>query len=233
MGLLPKQLPRPSGCDIAVRWQPAKAVSGDYYDVISINETMIALCIADVMGHGVPAALLMSNLQAAVRLNIAEEVSPKMLCEKINKFISQNISPGTFITFFYGVLNLKNKSFTYTNAGHNEPILVRNNNGIVSLKDGGFALGVETNERYCENTVQLNEGDSIIIFTDGIVEARNPQGEMYGENRLCNTAIRHKGKSAQELIDTLDGTVQQFSNGFFDDDFTIMVAKIEKDKSEN
>src|SRR5262249_9054855 len=109
LGLLPKQIPQIPGYEIAGSWEPMRAVGGDYFDVLKFNDSKLALCIADVVGKGMPAALLMSNLQAAVKAFASDSTAPRELCEKVNRVICSNISPGKFITFFYCLLDAEKK----------------------------------------------------------------------------------------------------------------------------
>jgi len=140
-GLLPKTLPEITGLEIAGSWHPAQLVSGDYYGVFPYSGNRVAICIADVARH-VMAALLMANLQAAVKALGSEVCSPKDLCTEVNRLICSNIAPGKFITFFYGLLNAETRLLTYTNAGHNPPILLRRNGEVVRLSEGGALLGI-------------------------------------------------------------------------------------------
>ena len=141
-GLLPQSIPQLTGYDISAAWRPAGAVSGDYLDVLRLDENHLALCVADVIGKGVPAALLMSNVQAAVHALAGEMLPTGELCGRINRIVASNVGSGKFITFFYGVLDGAGRRFSYTNAGHCEPILVRPDGECVRVNHGGVVLGV-------------------------------------------------------------------------------------------
>ena len=222
--LLLDEIPQVSGYQIACAWQPASAVGGDYFDVLKFDPSRAGLCIADVMGKGVPAALLMSNLQAAVRATGTEAVEPGELSLKLNQIVSGNLSPGKFITFFYGVLDGAAKRFTYTNAGHNSPVLMRQDGSHARLDRGGVALGVIAKGQYKQGEVALQSGDRLVLFTDGVTEALNPQDEEYGEDRLLDLLSENRALGAEELQKKILGTVTEFSGGTLRDDATLIVV---------
>src|SRR5215470_6885753 len=127
-GLLPSTIPQIPGYEIAAEWQAARSVTGDYFDVLPLGGGKVAICIADVAGKGIPAAIVMSNLQAAIRASITNDTNdmrPGELCARVNRVMCENLAPGKFVTFFCGILDSRDGSLTYTNAGHNPPVLVR------------------------------------------------------------------------------------------------------------
>lgn len=225
--LLPEQIPQIDGFEIACVWQPASSVGGDYFDVLRFNDSRAGLCIADVMGKGVPAALLMSNLQAAVRATGTENVQPLELAEKLNRIAAVNLSLGKFITFFYGVLESEGKRLSYTNAGHTLPILMRGNGSHVRLEQGGTALGVVGEARYAQGIVELQSGDRLVLFTDGVTEAVSPFDEEYGDERLLAVLRESQRMSAVELQKTILNAVKEFSGGALRDDVTLIVVAVE------
>ena len=225
--LLPEQIPQIDAFEIACVWQPASSVGGDYFDVLRFNDSRAGLCIADVMGKGVPAALLMSNLQAAVRATSTENVKPAELGEKLNRIAAVNLSLGKFITFFYGVLESEGKRLSYTNAGHTLPILMRGDGSHVRLESGGTALGVVAEARYEQGTVELHSGDRLVLFTDGVTEAVSPRDEEYGDERLLALLRESQSMGAVELQKTILNAVMDFSGGTLRDDATLIVVAIE------
>jgi sigma-B regulation protein RsbU (phosphoserine phosphatase) len=225
--LLLDEIPQVSGFQISCAWQPASAVGGDYFDVLKFGESRAGLCIADVMGKGVPAALLMSNLQAAVRATGTEAISPDDLTLKLNQIISGNLSSGKFITFFYGVLDGAGKRFTYTNAGHNSPVLMRCDGSHSRLDPGGVALGVLAKGQYEQAEVVLRSGDRLVLFTDGVTEALSPQDEEYGEERLLELLTENRALRADDLQNKILRTVTEFSGGTLRDDATLIVVAVE------
>jgi len=222
-GLLPKQIPQIPGHDIFGAWKPASAVGGDYFDVLKFTNSSIALCIADVAGKGMPAALLMSNLQAAVKAFASGSMQPKDLCSKVNRVICSNISANKFITFFYCIHNAQSRRLTYTNAGHNAPIVLKRNGAHLRLPDGGSVLGVFREWNYEQNEIDFAPGDRIILFTDGVTEVRNSAGEEFGEERLIRLLASFKDLGAEELQKKVMSMVAEFSGGEFHDDATLIV----------
>ncbi len=225
--LLPDKIPQVPGYAIACAWQPANAVGGDYFDVLKFGESRAGLCIADVMGKGVPAALLMSNLQAAVRATGTANVQPRELGVKLNQIVSSNLAPGKFITFFYGVLDGEGKRLTYTNAGHNAPILMRRDGSHLRLERGGAPLGVIAEGCYEQDEVALEHGDRLVLFTDGVTEALSPQDEEFGENRLLDLMKGNRARGAEELQEKILRAVNEFSGGTLRDDVTMIVVAAE------
>jgi len=226
-GLLPKTMPRLRGFEIADAWQPAQAVSGDYFDAFKFNERHAALCIADVVGKGMPAALLMSNVQAAVKATASELVAPRELCERVNHVMCGNTAGHKFITFFYGLLDAQRKKLTYANAGHNAPMLVRRDGAQLRLKEGGAVLGIFPEWQYEQGEVELRSGDRLLLYTDGMTEARNLDGEEFGEERLLEVLTTHRRLNATRLQERIMTAVTEFSHGHFHDDATLMVMAVE------
>jgi serine phosphatase RsbU (regulator of sigma subunit) len=215
--LLPKRIPKFPGYDIAAIWKPANNVSGDYYDIILPAENAVGLCIGDVTGHGVPAALLMSNLQAAFRILAADTNSPEEVCEQLNNFVMKNSVTERFISFFYGILEAEARRFHYANAGHPPPIVLRRNGDLHRLTTGGSLFGV-TADFSCERaTVHLEEGDIILLYTDGIIEARDARGSHFGEDRLIDACKRHGDATANGLCRHILKSLTEFSRDLHDD----------------
>jgi sigma-B regulation protein RsbU (phosphoserine phosphatase) len=221
--LLPQHVPQIDGWEIAASWQPASGVGGDCFDALRFSDTRLAISIADVVGKGIPAALLMSNLQAAVRAFASEAVDPAALCHQVNRILCGNIAEGRFISFFYCVLDATAGVLTYTNAGHYLPIIVRADGGVERLGAGGPVLGVLADADYEQAQVALAQGDRIVLFTDGLTEARNHADEEFGEDRLIEAACVHRDCSAPALQARLADAVVSFSGGRLQDDATLIV----------
>ena len=224
--LLPTELPQIPGIEISADWLPARGVSGDYFDAIKFSETRVAFCIADVAGKGMPAALLMSNLQATVRAFATPERAPRELCEKVNSILCKNPVAGRFITFFYGILDLKTKSLVYCNAGHNAPILHRHHGSFARLEKGGPVLAEFPEQVYEQGCTQLGAGDRLLLFTDGVSEARSAAGDDFGEQRLLEVMSAHRGLGALELRRKLLQNVHEFSELPLHDDATLLVLAV-------
>src|SRR6185503_809892 len=156
------------GLQVAVEWQPATTVGGDYIAAFNIDDDHAALCVADVVGKGLPAALLMANFQAALKSLAAQNLSPADVSTRLNDLLYANIPLHKFITAFYAVVNIAEHTLTFTNAGHNPPLLVRQNGECVRLEAGGSVLGAFPNAPFAEDQIQLQPGDRLALFTDGL-----------------------------------------------------------------
>ncbi len=180
--LLPATVPPLDGCEIAIQWQPAAGVGGDCFDTISFGPTKLALCIADVVGKGIPAALLMSNLQAAIRAFATEGTQPSELCQQVNRILCGRIAEGRFISFFYCKIDTSLGILTYTNAGHYLPIIVHADGSTCRLSEGGPVLGVFPDATYEQAHVQITPGDRIIDRQPGL-QCTRPRGAAHRGGR--------------------------------------------------
>jgi sigma-B regulation protein RsbU (phosphoserine phosphatase) len=221
--LLPAVLPQMDGFELAASWQPASGVGGDCFDAIRFSSHRLALSIADVVGKGIPAALLMSNLQAAVRAFATEAARPAELCERVNTILCGHISEGRFISFFYCVIDSEIGSLTYANAGHFPPALIKPDGTVIRLASGGPVLGVLAAGTYESGTVAFGAGDRLILYTDGITEARSESDEEFGDERLLSLAAEHRACSAPALQARLVDAVATFTGRRFTDDATLIV----------
>jgi sigma-B regulation protein RsbU (phosphoserine phosphatase) len=224
--LLPKELPHIEDLDIAVAWRPARAVGGDYFDVLKFSEHRTGICIADVAGKGMPAALLMSNAQAFLKSLAAETVDPNELCARVNKVVCANIVPNRFISCFYALLDTQTKTLSYTNAGHYAPMLIRDDR-CLRLTEGGPVLGIFPDQSYAAQEIELRRGDCLVLFTDGVTDARDQSGDEFGEERLQELLMSGVELPAAELRERIIAAVTEFGNGNFHDDVTLMVLKID------
>jgi len=218
--LLPQQIPQLPGYDVAVAWTPAGQMSGDYLDLIRLGEQRLAIGVGDVVGKGLPAALLMSNLQAAVRALAPDLSAPDRLIARVNGLVSANTATQKFITLFYGVL--EGNRLTYTNAGHNPPIVVRANGEHARLDAGGVVLGVFPDWSYRHAQVDLAPGDRLLIFSDGITEAENAAGAQFGDDRLVDLVLRNRELNATALRRKIMAAVADFAGGDLQDDATLV-----------
>ena len=221
--LMPRRMPHLAGFSLANAWQPARGVSGDYLAAFKLNETHAALCVADVAGKGFPAALLMSNMQAALKSLTADGVSPSELCTRLNQFMCENTPLSKFVSCFYGDLDLARRALTFSNAGHNPPLLMGRNGQCTSLDEGGCVIGAFGGSQYAERQIQLDSGDKLVLFTDGVTEARSTSGEEFGESRLQECLRSYRGHSAAELRTIILNEVTRFCGSNFDDDAALMV----------
>jgi sigma-B regulation protein RsbU (phosphoserine phosphatase) len=227
-GLLPPRFPEVPGFGLAGGWRPASGVGGDCYDVLTFDGNQVGISIADVCGKGLPAALLMSNLQAAVRAFAQDTSRPHTVCTSVNRLLCRNMISGRFVTFCYVRLDAPNRLLSYAIAGHNPPILLRRTGEVFRLATGGTVLGVFPETAYTEETLQLERGDRLVLFTDGITEARNREGEEYEDDRLIDAIRRHRDLPAAAMQQTLFDEVLQFAHGELQDDATLIVLSVDE-----
>jgi sigma-B regulation protein RsbU (phosphoserine phosphatase) len=219
--LMPSEIPQLPGFQIDGTWTPARITSGDYFDVFPLDSNTLAICIADVCGKGMPAAMIMSNLQAAVRSHASREMSPRNLCGHLNRLMCRNIASQGFITCFYAVIESAPKRITYCNAGHN-PAILASRESILKLDCGGTVLGVLEDWNYQEQTVQLSSADRMVMYTDGITECRNAAGDEFGEDQLIEVIRRFKADGANTMAQAVLRSAGVFANGNFEDDLTVI-----------
>jgi sigma-B regulation protein RsbU (phosphoserine phosphatase) len=224
--LLPKEMPRLAGYDIAGKSVPAKEVGGDYFDFLEIDPNQLAFCLGDVSGKGLPAALLMANLQATIR-GQATAGSPLTSClERANAQLYRTTSAEKFATLFFGCLDTAGHVLHYCNAGHNYPLLLRRQAEPLRLSAGGVALGCFSEFPFEESAVALQPGDQLVVFSDGISEAVNQADEEFGEERVGNLAATHLDDSSAELIEKILHAVGRHAAGRAQhDDMTLVVVK--------
>jgi sigma-B regulation protein RsbU (phosphoserine phosphatase) len=226
LDLLPKEAPQIPGYDIAGISIPAQVVGGDYFDFIPIEGNGLAVCLGDISGKGLPAALLMSNLQATIRGQSFLGPSPRECIKRSNKLLFRSTDPGKFATLFYGVLNFEKHELFYCNAGHDRPFLLAESKDPTRLDVGGIVLSCMEEFSYEEATIPFNPGDSLVVFSDGITEARNEVGEEYGEERLAAFLQDSLGEPAAAMIDRVIEAVRRHAGDSPQtDDMTLVVIK--------
>jgi phosphoserine phosphatase RsbU/P len=225
-GFLPKEIPQLPGYEIASAWQSARVVGGDYFDVLPFDQETLGLCIADVAGKGMPAALLMSNLQAAVRGFASPTVPPNELCARLNSLLRRNMASDRFITFFYAQLDGPGRTLRYVNAGHNAPVVMHQDGSHHRLQEGGGVLGIFPNQSFALGTFRLEPGDRVVLFTDGVTEAGNIEGEEFGEERLVRLLNENRGASAKEIEKKILDAASGFSRRNWQDDATLLILVV-------
>ena len=224
--ILPRSVPTVPGFDLAARMYPARTVAGDYYGFILLPSGEIAVVIADVSGKGVAAGLLMPSIEVALRMNAPRFPTTSDLLQLFNNVVCQVTSGLRFISMFYGKLSPQSHSLEYTNAGHNPPLLIRAGTDPSPLDKGGPVLGMLPDSKYESERISLRQGDVLVLYTDGAVEAENPAGEQYSAERLSRTVSLHLHQSASELVETIYASVIQFrKTTSLADDLTLVVLK--------
>lgn len=225
-GILPRSIPQVPGFEFAARMYPANIVAGDYYGFIELPAGEIAVVIADVSGKGVAAGLLMPSIEVALRMDAARFPSTGDLLQTFNNVVCQITSGRRFISMFYGKLSPQPHSLEYTNAGHNPPLVIRAGTDPSRLDKGGPVLGVLPNSCYESERISLRQGDVLVLYTDGAVEAENPAGEQYSAERLSRTVTLHLQQNASELIETIYASVIQFrETASLADDLALVLLK--------
>ena len=229
VNLLPKSQPQFDGFQIAGKSVPAKDVGGDYYDFIRIEERSLAFCIADISGKGIPAAILMANLQASLRGQAKLNKSCKDCVSFTNDILFHNTASNKFATLFYAILDNATNEITYCNAGHNEPYLFSKEGKMTKLAASGLVVGVIPSYPFEETKISIQPDELLILYSDGITEAMNANEEEFGENRLYDVIIKNKNESAEKLIEIIFNEVRNFTGNTPQmDDITLIVIKREK-----
>lgn len=225
--LLPRSDPKIVGYDISAFNFPTDEVSGDYYDWVKIYDDQIGVVIADASGKGIPAALLMAFLRATLRAAIHVGYSPHVSMTKANYLLWESIENNQFVTAIYGILDTTNKTFAFANAGHNPPLLLRQDNTAMFIERGGLPLGMFRETRYYEHFLGIESGQILVLYTDGITEAANKHGEEYGRERLVECVKKHKKLTAHEIIHHIYDEALAFSGELdLEDDGTLFIIKV-------
>lgn len=219
---LPPSLPKVEACETAVRWQPKGSLGGDYYDVFPLEGRRLGFCVADASGKGLPAALLMSNLQAGLRSLAGTSAGPADTVTRLNRLLCANHLTSRFFTLFYGVLDLAGLELTYSNAGHPSPIVRHRDGGLSKLEATGGLVGLFPDWTYEQEAVRLGPGDRVWIYTDGLCEARDAAGGEFGPERLEKLMDEVHAAPLREAQDRVWRAVLDFCRGSFDDDATLL-----------
>ncbi len=236
--LYPKEAPPTCGLKLTVRCDPARMVSGDYYDYQQIASDQVAFAIGDVAGKGISAALLMATLQAALRAQITTyqpghdngcaslpQVSAATLVSHLNTQIYAHTSPEKYATFFFAVFDEKTQTLRYTNAGHLSPLLFRNGS-VVPLDSNGTVVGAFPFSHYDESCLAMSSGDLLVCYTDGITEPENAYGEMFGEGRLIDLVHKYATRDDHEIVQIVLEAVRSWTaTPELHDDMTILLAR--------
>jgi len=227
-GLLPKEVPSIKGMNIAAFSRPAQIVGGDYFDFVDFKDGTHGFVMADVSGHGVSAGMFMSSLQTAFNTLVPDADSPLSVLERINRLYIHNINFTTFVTTFLGKYDPQTRIMCYANAGHNSAYLYRAaTNEEIWLRPTGPAIGLMEHFSLHTEEVVMEPGDTLLLYTDGITEAANHQGTLWGEDRLADIIRQNVDLSAEQLIQEILKALREHTDGIpFVDDVTLVLTKV-------
>lgn len=224
--LLPDNDPELKGFDISAYIFPTEEVSGDYYDWVSMFEDQIGIIVADAVGKGIPAALLMSFLRASMRSGVQIGYAPHIALSKVSNLLWDSVEEHQFITAIYGILDATNRTFVFSNAGHNPPLLIKPSGEFKYVEYGDTPLGMFRDMHYHQHFIRFEQGQVMLMYTDGITEAADQKGEEYGNERLAKRVLECIDLPAKEMIDHIRKGVADFTERkFLDDDGTLFIVK--------
>ena len=223
--LLPNNTPDLPGFDIAGSHTSSLAVGGDYYEFIPLGDDRWGVVIADVVGKGMTAALLVSAIRASIASLVGHELAVRAIMRRANRFFHESVEEGKYVTLFYAVLDIRHRRLLYSNAGHVPPVLLRKGGGVELLEDGGVPLGLFEAPRYVDGYATLREGDLLALYTDGVVEAMDREDQPYGLDRFVATLARARDAGACEICSAVMRDVRQHLSGGPSDDCSLVVIK--------
>jgi sigma-B regulation protein RsbU (phosphoserine phosphatase) len=205
---------------------PCYEIGGDYYDFIKRDDGRLVIALGDVSGKGTAAALLMSSLHAAIHAHSGSHDSLASTISAVNRYLADNIPPNRFVTLFYAELEPETGSLSFLNAGHNPPLIVHSAGTVEQLAAGGLPLGIKPNAEFREGRSQMQMGDVLVIYSDGVTEAASPSGEEFGSTRLYEVVSRNIDASAAGIRDRIESALTKFSQGTqAADDITLVIVK--------
>lgn len=226
--LLPQSVPAIPGLELAVFSRPAQIVGGDYFDFLQFGDGSHGLAIADVAGHGMAASMLVASVQTALRTLAPTTNSPAEVLAHLNRFFYHNVHVTTFVTIFLARFDPYTRRLTYSSAGHNPPLWANHDRPFTWLRPTGPAVGLVEEFQIRTESVTLTPGDTLLLYTDGVTEATNPQHEQFGVERLAAVVQRETGAAPKTLVQALRQELQMFTAGQpLADDTTVIVARIE------
>ena len=214
--------------EIAREFIPFREIGGDYYDFIELGPDRVAVAIGDVMGKGVPAALMAANLKASVRAQVhGGDVAPEEVTRRVNRLFWDVTPQGLFCSLFFAIFDLERGVLEYVNAGHHYPFLVRRDGTVLDLAEGGTVIGLAEDSRYRRGAARLEAEDLVVLYSDGVTDRGNAEGELFGVERLKEAALRNRADMARIVLYSVLGDVQGWSAGTpAEDDSTLIVAKV-------
>jgi sigma-B regulation protein RsbU (phosphoserine phosphatase) len=225
-GLIPKSVPQIEGLDLYGFTAPAREVGGDYYDWVELDADRLGCVVADVSGKGMPASLLMAQLQAAFRAQALSGKPTKEVVSSVNEFLGATMEPSRFVTLFYAVFTMSKNEMTYCSAGHNPPLIWRADGKLEWPGEGGLMLSPVSLVPYAEHTVSFSPGDLIVIYTDGVTEAENATEDQWEEPGLEKSLTRGPRDNAKDIGERIQADLEEFVAGHEQsDDITLTVIR--------
>jgi serine phosphatase RsbU (regulator of sigma subunit) len=230
MSIIPEELPQNDRIRIAAKMIPLMEVSGDFYDVINVNENTIAIAVIDVSGHGIPAALLTSMIKSEIKNQLEKHNKTEDICSGLNIALYPTlVETGFYFTMFICLADLKNMTLEFTNCGHTEPYLLRQGNKFKKLNSEGLFIGMTPDSHYGSSKIQLSSGDRIFLYTDGITEARNIDGEELGEKRFLKAITKTAFLPIKEQVSAIMTTIETYRDNTAltkKDDITLLAFEV-------
>ncbi|HMG33914.1 MAG TPA: GAF domain-containing SpoIIE family protein phosphatase [Blastocatellia bacterium] len=227
-GLMPRSFPKIKGYDMHGTTMPVREIGGDYLDFIDSITDRLAVLVADVSGKGLAAALIMVTFRAYIHATVINEFAMRVVMYRVNRLIFEATEGERFITCFYGLVDPDHRRLLYINAGHNPPLLLRANGQKQLLDQGGLPLGIFDNSKYSESVVDFERGDVLVMYTDGVIEALNERDEQFGLERLEQTVLAVRDRTAAQIVQSVTEAVDAYSSevGGPEDDLTVSVIKV-------
>jgi sigma-B regulation protein RsbU (phosphoserine phosphatase) len=226
MGLLPAEAPRYENYTIAVHYSPAKEVGGDYYDFFSLPDGNLGMAVADVSGKGIPAALTMAGMKGILGASVRSLFDMGQIMKRVNSELTVEGNITGLVGLFYSVLNTRNGTLTYCNAGHNPPLLVSRTGDVRSLEDGGLLMGVMKHADYEHGTVQMHPGDVLVMYTDGITETMDENDVEFDVSGLTEAVLEYRDLNAEQIVSRILKAMNAHGQGLTQaDDRTLVVVK--------
>jgi len=224
--MMPAKPPSAPGIDVSALYVPCFELGGDFYDFIPLGDHSVGITVADVVGKGLPASLLMASVRAAMRAQADNIYDLDEIVSRVNKSMSLDMRANEFITLWYGVLDYKHRHLTYCSAGHEPAILVRDGK-MQELSVGGMVIGVDPEQRYDKEVVQLQKGDVLWIYTDGVPDAMNFNGDKFGKPRMRECLLKHLHEPAEQICRQMLWETRRFVGlNRRTDDTTMVVVKV-------
>jgi sigma-B regulation protein RsbU (phosphoserine phosphatase) len=219
--------PAVDGISYSARCRQLRALGGDCYDFLALSRSQLAFAIGDASGKSLAAALMIANVQSSLRTAaFFTGDHPATVIDTVNRQLQAASLSEWFATLFYGVFDAVTYTLAYSNAGHNPPLVIRRDGSVVRLETTGFPVGLFADSTYEESVVRLQPGDTVIAYTDGVIETVNPSGEEWEVEGIRKAAVENKARNAEELVNAIFTSLDEFSRGRQGDDATVAVLRV-------